>query len=63
MATKRSASAKKATAKKGAKKTTTSAKLNPCVTACVKEFIACIRAGGDKRVCRNKLTQCIEDCL
>jgi hypothetical protein len=64
MATKRSStSKKKATAKKAAKKAVTLPRQTACVRACVKEFIACIKAGGNKRECRNQLTQCIEDCL
>jgi hypothetical protein len=57
------ASKKNAPTKKGAKKTVALPKPSRCVTACVKEFIACLAAGGNKRVCRNKLTRCVEDCI
>ena len=54
---------KKKTTKKASKKTAALPKPTPCVAACVKEFIACLKAGGNKRVCRNKLTRCVENCI
>jgi hypothetical protein len=53
---------KKKATKKVAKKTAALPKPT-CVAACIKEFVACLKAGGNKRVCRNKLTQCVEDCI
>ena len=52
------------TKKKTTKKAKKSTGPNPtCVAACVREFVACIRKGGDRRECRNKLTRCVEDCI